>query len=96
MIEPYIDSLIQILHSNPLFFHYIVGNEDAFEEEKMNPEWFPVFDMMSQDAIEEVVNQTFLREGIEFNDKVYLDKFRVWASNDHQLIAWFEALGSVF
>ncbi|KAI9139844.1 hypothetical protein BKA69DRAFT_1083762 [Paraphysoderma sedebokerense] len=66
-------------------------------QSSMNPNTFePVMEQMSQDAIEEMVEKTF--HAIDVTGKGYIsyDEFKNYVENDATLIAWFEALGTVF
>jgi hypothetical protein len=51
---------------------------------------------MSQDAIEEMVDKTFESANAGMKDKLSFDEFRRVVENDSNMLAWFEALGSVF
>ncbi|KAJ3243029.1 hypothetical protein HDU78_000912 [Chytriomyces hyalinus] len=56
----------------------------------------PVIEAMSQDAIEEMVERTFVAAGAQNRDFVTLEEFRKAVEHDHSYLQWFEALGSVF
>jgi Ca2+-binding EF-hand superfamily protein len=58
--------------------------------------FLPVMESMSQDAIEEMVERTFLAVDRHGNGRISYDEFEAFVQNDSTLIAWFEALGSVF
>jgi len=51
---------------------------------------------MSQDTIEEVVNKTFTLANAKSNDYLTFEEFQRVAESDITILAWFEALGSVF
>ena len=57
---------------------------------------FPVMEAMSQTALEEMVNQTFMDAGAQDGDEMTLEEFIRVAEKDSNILAWFEALGSVF
>ncbi|KAJ1343605.1 hypothetical protein BSLG_001874 [Batrachochytrium salamandrivorans] len=57
---------------------------------------FPIMEAMSQDAIEEMVERTFDAVGASNRDLLSFDEFRFVVENDINMLAWFEALGSVF
>ncbi|KAJ3225135.1 hypothetical protein HK099_007340 [Clydaea vesicula] len=61
-----------------------------------NEEHWPVMEAMSQDAIEEMVERTFLSAGAELKDKLSFEDFKRVVEKDNNMLAWFEALGSVF
>ncbi|KAI8613479.1 hypothetical protein BC830DRAFT_1132041 [Chytriomyces sp. MP71] len=56
----------------------------------------PVIEAMSQDAIEEMVERTFVAAGASQPDFITLEEFRRAVEHDHSYLQWFEALGSVF
>lgn len=57
---------------------------------------FPVMEAMGQTALDEMVCQTFLDASAENNDFLSYAEFYHAAEKDVNLLAWFEALGSVF
>eukprot|EP01134_Creolimax_fragrantissima_P006104 CFRG6104T1 len=59
-------------------------------------ELWPVMEAMSQDAIDELVEETFAQADIDMDDVISRDEFERQAANNTTLTAWFEALGSVF
>jgi hypothetical protein len=59
-------------------------------------EHYPIMEAMSQDAIEEMVNKIFTSIKPVNSDKLTFDEFRKVVEGDSNLLAWFEALGSVF
>ena len=60
-----------------------------------NGTW-PVMEAMSQDAINEMVENVFQCADTNKDGKISLDEFKAWSANDNTLLAWFEALGTVF
>ncbi|ORX56479.1 EF-hand [Piromyces finnis] len=56
----------------------------------------PIMEAMSQDTIEEVVNKTFSLANAKSNDYLTFEEFQRVAESDITILAWFEALGSVF
>jgi len=56
----------------------------------------PIMEAMSQDTIEEVVNKTFALANAKSNDYLTFEEFQKVAESDITILAWFEALGSVF
>lgn len=56
----------------------------------------PIMEAMSQDTIEEVVNKTFTLANAKNNDYLTFEEFQKVAESDITILAWFEALGSVF
>ncbi|KAG4101518.1 EF-hand [Neocallimastix lanati (nom. inval.)] len=56
----------------------------------------PVMEAMSQDTIEEVVNKTFTLANAKNKDYLTFEEFQRVAESDITILAWFEALGSVF
>lgn len=57
---------------------------------------FPVMEAMSQQALEEMVEQTFKDAGAEGETEIDFAGFCRAAEKDPNLLAWFEALGCVF
>ena len=60
-----------------------------------NGTW-PVMEAMSQDAIDEMVENVFLKADLDKDDKISFEEFETWAAIDNTILAWFEALGTVF
>jgi len=56
----------------------------------------PIMEAMSQDTIEEVVNKTFALANAKSNEYLTFEEFQRVAESDITILAWFEALGSVF
>ncbi|XP_032218667.1 uncharacterized protein LOC116601905 [Nematostella vectensis] len=57
---------------------------------------WPVMEAMSQDAIDEMVEHVFAYADADKNGEISYEEFKVWATCDSTLLAWFEALGTVF
>eukprot|EP00053_Salpingoeca_punica_P000652 m.29700 g.29700 ORF g.29700 m.29700 type:complete len:411 (-) comp10467_c0_seq1:223-1455(-) len=55
-----------------------------------------LMEAMSQDAIEELVNTAFAHADLDGDDRLSFEEFKVWATSDPTMIAWFDSLGSVF
>ena len=64
-------------------------------QEPVEEHW-PVMEAMSQDAIEEMVSKTFDSAGIPGEDRLSFEDFKKVVESDSNMLAWFEALGSVF
>ncbi|ORX87096.1 EF-hand, partial [Basidiobolus meristosporus CBS 931.73] len=58
-------------------------------------EKWPVMEAMSQDAMDEMIDKAFSFESA-CKEFITFEEFRKLVENDSRLIAWFEALGSVF
>eukprot|EP01135_Chromosphaera_perkinsii_P004656 Nk52_evm5s293 gene=Nk52_evmTU5s293 len=59
-------------------------------------EMWPIMEAMSQDAISEMVDNAFKCADLDNDGMISFEEFKLWASTDSTMIAWFEALGSVF
>ncbi|XP_071816284.1 uncharacterized protein [Apostichopus japonicus] len=57
---------------------------------------WPVMETMSQDAIEEMVDNVFKAAKVMSDKRISFDQFKEIAIVDSSLTAWFEALGTVF
>ncbi|XP_033106516.1 uncharacterized protein LOC117108569 [Anneissia japonica] len=57
---------------------------------------WPVMEAMSQDAIEEMVENVFKLAKLDHNGRINLEEFKRLACIDSSLVAWFDALGTVF
>lgn len=57
---------------------------------------FPVMEAMGQTALDEMVSQTFLDASASKKEFLTYSEFYCAAEKDVNLLAWFEALGSVF
>eukprot|EP00842_Homolaphlyctis_polyrhiza_P004296 jgi/Hompol1/4868/HPOL_003958-RA len=57
---------------------------------------FPIMEAMSQEAIEEMVQRTFAAVGASDREHIDFDDFKRVVEYDVNMLAWFEALGSVF
>ncbi|KAJ1550915.1 Proteasome subunit alpha type-2 [Nowakowskiella sp. JEL0078] len=68
---------------------------ENLEETGLEEQW-PIMETMSQDAIEEMVERTFLAAGITSEDGeegIGFEDFKRVVELDSNLLAWFEALG---
>jgi hypothetical protein len=61
-----------------------------------NDEHIPVMEYISNDAIEEMVDQVFIIAGAEDDDEITFEQFERVVESDVNILAWIEALGSVF
>ncbi|ORY22729.1 EF-hand [Neocallimastix californiae] len=72
------------------------GNEEAetLEEEEI----WPIMEVMSQEAIEEMVEKTFLMAGEHAiqSGRISFEEFKKFVKTDPTIISWFHALGTVF
>ncbi|KAI9355913.1 hypothetical protein DFJ73DRAFT_623256 [Zopfochytrium polystomum] len=85
--------------SSPVVAVSGTGVEDlAFEAGMMDIEevQWPIIEAMSQDAIEEMVEKTFIAAGAANPKFITLSEFRKAVESDNSYLQWFEALGSVF
>ncbi|XP_041458478.1 uncharacterized protein LOC121410448 isoform X2 [Lytechinus variegatus] len=57
---------------------------------------WPVMEAMSQDAIEEMVDNVFKMAKIDPDHRITLEQFRNLAIVDSSLVAWFDSLGPIF
>lgn len=57
---------------------------------------WPIMEAMSQDAIDEMVNNVFHCADKDKDGKISFEEFEAWATNDNTILAWFEALGTIF
>ncbi|XP_028413999.1 uncharacterized protein LOC114536861 [Dendronephthya gigantea] len=56
----------------------------------------PLMEAMSQDAIDEMVANVFKCADLDRDGKITFDEFKTWAVLDNTVLAWFDALGTVF
>lgn len=56
--------------------------------------YFPVMETMSQEAIEEMVERTFLAVDASGDGLIGFEAFEAFVQHDTTMIAWFEALGT--
>lgn len=61
-----------------------------------NDEHIPVMEYISNDAIEEMVNQVFDIAGAQDEEEITFKQFEKVVEIDVNILAWVEALGSVF
>ncbi|KNC99585.1 uncharacterized protein SPPG_04973 [Spizellomyces punctatus DAOM BR117] len=77
-------------------YHSLVGLPSPVPQSAQEEQW-PVMEAMSQDAIEEMVEKTFALAGLDDDDEgLSFEDFKRVVEVDSNLLAWFEALGSVF
>ncbi|XP_038060803.1 uncharacterized protein LOC119731668 isoform X2 [Patiria miniata] len=57
---------------------------------------WPVMEAMSQDAIEEMVENIFKMANVDLDQRITLQQFGELTAVDNSLLAWFDALGTVF
>ncbi|XP_070558680.1 uncharacterized protein [Ptychodera flava] len=57
---------------------------------------WPVMEAMSQDAIDEMVVNIFKMAKVDIDSRISFENFEKLAILDNSLIAWFDALGTVF
>lgn len=56
----------------------------------------PMMEAMSQDAIEEMVRNVFKCADLDNDGKITFEEFKTWAVLDNTILAWFDALGTIF
>jgi hypothetical protein len=56
----------------------------------------PIIEVISQDAIEELIENLFNISGASDIEHLTLDEFKRVVQHDMGLLAWFEALGTIF
>ena len=64
-------------------------------ERRCTPMW-PVIEAMSQDAVAELVDSFFANAGVGQAERMTYEQFFTLSQSDRSLLAWFEALGTVF
>lgn len=57
---------------------------------------WPVMEAMSQDAIEEMVDNVFKMAKIDPDQRISFEQFKGLAIVDNSLVAWFDSLGPIF
>ncbi|KAI8922636.1 hypothetical protein BC831DRAFT_552785 [Entophlyctis helioformis] len=62
----------------------------------IDQEQYPILEAMSQEAIEEMVDRAFAMVDAADRDRLTFEEFKVVVAMDVNVLAWFEALGSVF
>ena len=74
-----------------------ISPNSPFWDQRFDDEQFPVMEAMSHDAILEMVEKTFQAAAGGKNVLgLDLEEFRIVVETDCNMLAWFEALGSVF
>lgn len=56
----------------------------------------PLMEAMSQDAIDEMVIGVFKCADLDMDGRITFNEFKEWAVLDNTILAWFDALGTVF
>lgn len=56
----------------------------------------PLMEAMSQDAIDEMVVNVFKCADLDKDGKITFEEFKTWSVLDNTILAWFEALGTIF
>ncbi|EDV25220.1 uncharacterized protein TRIADDRAFT_56938 [Trichoplax adhaerens] len=57
---------------------------------------WPVMEAMSQDAIDEMVENVFRHGDLNRDGRLSFDEFKICTLTDPTLVSWFEALGTIF
>ena len=57
---------------------------------------FQMMEAMSQKALDEMVEQTFIDANAQDKDEMTLEEYTLAVEKDVNLLAWFEALGTIF
>lgn len=73
----------------------VMNNPGNTSTQGVDGRW-PIMEAMSQDAIDEMVNNVFQCADTNKDGKISFEEFEAWAANDNTILAWFEALGTIF
>lgn len=73
----------------------VMNNPGNTSTQGVDGRW-PIMEAMSQDAIDEMVNNVFQCADTDKDGKISFEEFEAWAANDNTILAWFEALGTIF
>ncbi|XP_073256071.1 uncharacterized protein [Porites lutea] len=73
----------------------VLNNPGNTSAQGIDRRW-PIMEAMSQDAIDEMVNNVFQCADTDKDGKISFEEFEAWAANDNTILAWFEALGTIF
>lgn len=73
----------------------VMNNPGNTSTQAVDGRW-PIMEAMSQDAIDEMVNNVFQCADTNKDGKISFEEFEAWAANDNTILAWFEALGTIF
>ncbi len=57
---------------------------------------WPVMEAMSQDAVEEMVENVFKSANVDLDQRITLQQFQELTVTDSSLLDWFDTLGTVF
>jgi hypothetical protein len=72
-------------------------NHQKHKEELQSPDGdVPLVEVVSQEAIEELIDVIFMSAGSEADQMLDYDKFVTVVMHDMNLLSWFEALGPIF
>ncbi|KAJ3103667.1 hypothetical protein HDU97_009920 [Phlyctochytrium planicorne] len=81
--------------ASPLFGTVQYGNMSPTVGDFNDHRW-PMMEEMGQDAVEEMVEKTFMAAGASNANTMTFEQFKKAVDLDGSLLQWFEALGSVF
>lgn len=73
----------------------VLNNPGDSTTQGVDGRW-PIMEAMSQDAIDEMVNNVFQCADTNKDGKISFEEFEAWATNDNTILAWFESLGTIF
>lgn len=73
----------------------VLNNPGGLNDQRIDGRW-PIMEAMSQDAIDEMVNNVFQCADTNKDGKISFEEFEAWAANDNTILAWFESLGTIF
>eukprot|EP00126_Sphaerothecum_destruens_P002988 Sdes_comp16434_c0_seq1m5774 len=90
-----LNNLAEDLRGSGKAAHRKISSSRNFSSGQFGDMW-PVMEEMSQDAISEMVENAFKSADLDDDGFISFEEFQVWAATDSTMIAWFEALGSVF
>jgi len=87
----------RISFSNASTYNANVNNNEEAETLEEEEIW-PIMEVMSQEAIEEMVEKTFLMAGEHAiqSGRISFEEFKTFVKTDPTIISWFHALGTVF
>ena len=71
------------------------GPDRRSDGRRCAPMW-PVIEAMSQDAVTELVDSFFANASVLHGQRMSYEQFFTLSQSDRSLLAWFEALGTVF
>jgi len=87
----------RISFSNASTYNANINNNEEAETLEEEEIW-PIMEVMSQEAIEEMVEKTFLMAGEHAiqSGRISFEEFKTFVKTDPTIISWFHALGTVF